>query len=307
MDKRLLAKPFLKWAGGKTQLLEELASRLPQQIKETGRIASYVEPFVGGGAFFFYLRNMYTIEEAHLIDINRDLIVAYKVVQQEPEELIERLQQIESTYLPMDSQGRKEYYYKIRQLYNGQKENFPYERYSKNWLERASYLIFLNKTCYNGLFRQNQKGEFNVPHGSYKNPKICDPSNLLAVSQALEGVQLICGDFLQSRPFVRPQSLVYFDPPYRPLTSTANFTSYTKVDFDDQDQIRLARYFAELNAMGAFIMLSNSDPKVSDPNDRFFDDLYQEFVIERVLARRSINSDSRARGEITEILVRNYR
>lgn len=306
MEQRVLAKPFLKWAGGKTQLLGDLSERLPDQIKRSGVIGTYVEPFVGGGALFFYLRNELIIERACLIDNNRELMVGYTVVQREPEMLIEHLQRLEREYLLLDSEARKAYYYRARELYNRQMSEFDYCSFNEDWIVRASLLLFLNKTCFNGLFRQNRLGEFNVPHGSYKNPTICDPAIILAASKALAGVKLICDDFLGSRPYVDSETLVYFDPPYRPLTETSRFTNYSKNGFTDEDQIRLADYFRELDAKGAYLMLSNSDPKVTNPDDCFFDDLYRGFRIERVYAKRSINCNGNARGEITELIVRNY-
>jgi len=306
VDKRIQARPFLKWAGGKTQLLAELTARLPQQIKESGVIKTYVEPFVGGGAFFFHLHNEYNIENAYLIDINRELMVGYQVVKQTPEALITQLGQLETDFLALVGEERSRFYYRIRELYNRQMEQFDYQSFNQEWIVRASFLIFLNKTCYNGLFRQNQKGEFNVPCGCYKNPTICDADNIRAVSRALQRVSLICADFLSSSPYIDRHTFVYFDPPYRPLTRTASFTSYSKDSFTDADQIRLAEYFRELNARGALLLLSNSDPKVSNPDDNFFDELYQGFNIERVLAKRNINSDGSGRGEITELIIRNY-
>lgn len=306
MDKRIQARPFLKWAGGKTQLLAELTARLPQQIKESGVIKTYVEPFVGGGAFFFHLHNEYNIENAYLIDINRELMVGYQVVKQTPEALITQLGQLETDFLALVGEERSRFYYRIRELYNRQMEQFDYQSFNQEWIVRASFLIFLNKTCYNGLFRQNQKGEFNVPCGCYKNPTICDADNIRAVSRALQRVSLICADFLSSSSYIDRHTFVYFDPPYRPLTRTASFTSYSKDSFTDADQIRLAEYFRELNARGALLLLSNSDPKVSNPDDNFFDELYHGFNIERVLAKRNINSDGSGRGEITELIIRNY-
>ena len=306
MDKRIQARPFLKWAGGKTQLLAELTARLPQQIKESGVIKTYVEPFVGGGAFFFHLHNEYNIENAYLIDINRELMVGYQVVKQTPEALITQLGQLETDFLALVGEERSRFYYRIRELYNRQMEQFDYQSFNQEWIVRASFLIFLNKTCYNGLFRQNQKGEFNVPCGCYKNPTICDADNIRAVSRALQRVSLICADFLSSSPYIDRHTFVYFDPPYRPLTRTARLTSYSKESFTDVDQIRLAEYFRELNARGALLLLSNSDPKVSNPDDNFFDELYHGFNIERVLAKRNINSDGSGRGEITELIIRNY-
>jgi len=306
MDKGMPAKPFLKWAGGKTQLLGDLALGLPKEIKESGIINTYVEPFVGGGAFFFHLQDIFEIGNVYLMDINKDLILGYKVVQREPEGLIFNLGQLEDEYLKLDAPSRKDFYYQIRQRYNQQMHAFNYQSFGWDWILRASYLIFLNKTCFNGLFRQNKKGEFNVPHGRYKHPTICDAPNILKVSKALTGVNLICADFLDSEAYIQAESLVYFDPPYRPLTETAKFTRYAQGDFTDEDQIRLAEYFGKLDKKNAFLMLSNSDPKANNPNDDFFDHLYRGFCIERVVARRNINCDADKRGEITELLIRNY-
>ena len=306
MQNRPQAKPFLKWAGGKTQLLAELSSRLPDDIKKKRLIESYIEPFLGGGAFFFYLRKHYEIRDAYLLDLNRELILTYKVVQEDPDSLISYLNELEEKYRSSDKEGRRKLFYQIRTLYNKQMKEINHNDYSLKWVERAGQLIFLNKTCYNGLFRQNKKGEFNVPHGRYKNPTICDVQNLREVSLALQGVKLIQADFLQAKSFVQRKSFVYFDPPYRPLSATSNFTGYAKEDFDDADQIRLANFFSDLDKAGASLMLSNSDPKNSDETDNFFDELYGGFSIERVLANRNINRDGKGRGKVTELIIRNY-
>lgn len=306
MQNRPQAKPFLKWAGGKTQLLAELSSRLPDDIKKKRLIESYIEPFLGGGAFFFYLRKHYEIRDAYLLDLNRELILTYKVVQEDPDSLISYLNELEEKYRSSDKEGRRKLFYQIRTLYNKQMKEINHNDYSLKWVERAGQLIFLNKTCYNGLFRQNKKGEFNVPHGRYKNPTICDVQNLREVSLALQGVKLIQADFLQAKSFVQRKSFVYFDPPYRPLSATSNFTSYAKEDFDDADQLRLANLFIDLDKAGASLMLSNSDPKNSDETDNFFDELYGGFSIERVLANRNINRDGKGRGKVTELIIRNY-
>lgn len=306
MQNRPQAKPFLKWAGGKTQLLAELSSRLPDDIKKKRLIESYIEPFLGGGALFFYLRKHYEIRDAYLLDLNRELILTYKVVQEDPDSLISYLNELEEKYRSSDKEGRRKLFYQIRTLYNKQIKEINHNDYSLKWVERAGQLIFLNKTCYNGLFRQNKKGEFNVPHGRYKNPTICDVQNLREVSLALQGVKLIQADFLQAKSFVQRKSFVYFDPPYRPLSATSNFTSYAKEDFDDADQLRLANLFIDLDKAGASLMLSNSDPKNSDEIDNFFDELYGGFSIERVLANRNINRDGKGRGKVTELIIRNY-
>lgn len=287
-------------------MLEQLSVRLPEEIRKSGVISSYIEPFVGGGAFFFYLRSNFKIKKAYLLDINRELILAYKVIQLKPEELITRLRQLENSYLVLLPEARKEFFYNIRSLYNEQMYRIDYDNFSNAWIERAAYMIFLNKTCFNGLFRQNRKGEFNVPHGRYRNPTICDAQNIRRVSAALAGVKLIRGDFELANAYVSSDSFVYFDPPYRPLSATSNFTGYAKEDFNDDDQIRLARFFSQLHGKGARLMLSNSDPKASNPDDDFFDGLYKDFFIDRVFAKRSINCNGTGRGKITELIIRNY-
>jgi len=186
-------------------------------------------------------------------------------------------------------------------------EHFDYENYNMEWIERAKYLIFLNKTCFNGLFRQNSKGEFNVPFGRYKNPKICDRENIIEVHKALKDTRVFCNDFTESGKYIREGSFVYFDPPYRPLNKTSNFTSYSKDGFNDEDQKRLADFFEEQDKKGAYLLLSNSDPKNEDHDDDFFDNLYKNYYIERISAKRYINRDASKRGEINEIIVRNYK
>lgn len=305
-DNSVNAKPFLKWAGGKSQLIPELSSRLPKAIIDEGVINSYIEPFVGGGAFFFYLKSKYQINKAYLFDINKELIVCYKVLQSNPKELITHLTTLEMEYKDKNEDERRDYYYKIREKYNFQINTFDYNNYGTSWIERAAFMIFLNRTCFNGLFRQNRNGEFNVPYGRYKNPKICDIDNIKKVNLALRNTDIICGDFSKSIKYVDYRSLVYFDPPYRPLNPTSSFTSYSKEEFTDEDQKRLAEFYKELDKKGAYLILSNSDPKNQDPNDNFFDDLYKGFVIERVNAKRLINCDPNRRGEIKELIIRNF-
>jgi len=300
------AKPFLKWAGGKTQLLDELYRRLPFSLLQSGEIKRYVEPFVGGGALFFFLKRKFKIEEAFLMDINKELIIGYKVIQRNVNELITELSKMEQMYIKLPEEGRKNFYYRIRDEYNRQKERFDYSAYNFDWVKRAAYLIFLNKTCYNGLYRLNKKGEFNVPFGRYKNPVICDAENLIEVHKALTDVEIICADFEESKKYIDQNTLVYLDPPYRPLNNTSNFTSYNEEGFDDYDQIRLANFFREMHNVGAFLMLSNSDPKNENPDDDFFEILYKGFVIERVKAKRCINSNADKRGDIKELIIRNY-
>jgi DNA adenine methylase len=299
------AKPFLKWAGGKTQLLDEIMSRLPIEMKE-GKISRYIEPFIGSGAVMFELVQTYNIEDVLIWDINPELITVYQVVQNDVESLIERLTQLEKQFLPLEKEKRKEMYYSVRDTFNARLVNFDFMTYGEHKIERASQFIFLNKTCFNGLFRVNKKGEFNVPMGDYKNPTICDEENLRAASTVLQNVNIFQGDYKQSREFINDKTFVYFDPPYRPLSTSSSFTAYSKFDFTDENQKELAQYYRELDKQGAYLMLSNSDPKNTDPNDEFFDELYTGFNIERVTARRNINSKGNSRGAINEILVTNY-
>ena len=306
-EKNIAARPFLKWAGGKSQLLDELVQHLPANLKNTEIIESYVEPFVGGGAMFFYLKSKYHIKKSFLFDINRELIVGYKVMQNNHKQLIDKLQKIESEYLSRTEEKRKEYYYKIRDTYNKQMQKFDYENYNDTWIERASNLIFLNKTCYNGLSRQNRKGEFNVPFGKYKNPKICCAENIIEVHKALENTKIFCADFTKADDYIKKGSLVYLDPPYLPLNRTSSFTSYSKEDFTEQDQIRLAEFYGKMDKRGAYLMLSNSDPKNEDPANYFFDELYKNYFIDRVQASRVINCKGSKRGLINELIITNYK
>lgn len=302
----LSAKPFLKWAGGKGQLLDEITERLPKNIQDTKQIDNYVEPFVGGGAVFFHLRNNFEVRKATLIDINRELIIGYRVIQKNPHKLIEKLSAIEKKYLEKSQKERKKFYYQTRESYNEQMLDFDYKHYNDEWIVRAKYLIFMNRTCFNGLFRLNKKGEFNVPFGRYKNPTICHTENILEVHRALQGTNIIRGDFTEAEKFIQKKTFVYFDPPYRPLSSTANFTDYSKSGFNEKDQIRLGEFFQKMDEKGAYLMLSNSDPKNEDPDDDFFDDLYKNFIIKRVKAKRAISCKGSGRGEITELLITNY-
>ncbi|MCZ0756972.1 DNA adenine methylase [Anoxybacillus sp. J5B_2022] len=299
------AKPFLKWAGGKTQLLDEIMRRLPKEMKE-GKIHRYIEPFVGSGAVMFELVQTYPIEEVFIFDINDELITVYEVVQKDVERLINRLAELETLFLSLEKEKRKVMYYDIRQQFNEKLADFRFGTYGDHKIERASEFIFLNRTCFNGLFRVNKKGEFNVPMGDYKHPTICDEDNLRAASAILQTVRIMQGDYKESRGFVHDKTFVYFDPPYRPLSASSSFTAYSKFDFTDDHQRELAHYYRELDKRGAFLMLSNSDPKNTDPMDAFFDELYAGFTIERVTARRNINSKGNGRGTIHEILVTNY-
>ncbi|NLX85719.1 MAG: DNA adenine methylase [Clostridiales bacterium] len=305
-ETKLTAKPFIKWAGGKTQLLEELEARLPKAIADKKTIESYIEPFVGGGALFFFLKREYTVKKAYLCDINREVIIGYKVIQNNPKELINQLEVLQDEYINRNKDERKDYFYMIRDKYNSQVQRFNFDEYNEDWIKRASYLIFLNKTCFNGLFRQNKNGKFNVPHGRYKKPNICDRDNIMEVNKALKNTEVFYGDFTETKDFIQENSLVYFDPPYRPINATSSFTGYSKEGFDDNDQKRLAAFFKSMNAKGAYLILSNSDPRNHNQFDDYFDKLYEGFNIERIKANRHINCYGNKRGQINELIIRNY-
>ena len=300
------ARPFLKWAGGKTQLLLELEKRFPKSIRKSRVIKRYIEPFVGGGAMFFYLKNHYLVTESILMDVNPELILAYRVIQQDVDKLIAILADMETEHLQMDEDARKKNFYSVRADYNQQLELVDYLNYEDGWIQRTASLIFMNKTCFNGLFRLNSKGEFNVPFGKYNNPTICDEVNLQAVHHALEKTEIVCADFTHAHHFIKKDTLVYMDPPYRPLNSTSHFTSYSGERFSDQDQEKLASFYQEMDLKGAYLVLSNSDPKNHDLDDNFFDELYSKYEIDRVPAKRNINSNTSSRGEINELIIRNF-
>lgn len=287
-------KPFLKWAGGKSQLLEYIRLKYPNQID------CYCEPFVGGGAVLFDILVLKQPKFILINDSNRELINTYQQVQKNSENLIAELASIQENYWQFSQEERKEYYYLKRQRFNQLKNKTGHA------LEKAVLFIFLNKTCFNGLYRVNQQNLFNVPMGDYRKPIICDSENLQLVSNLLKNVMITYGDFSQCLDFIKKDTFVYLDPPYRPLNDTASFTSYEKKIFDDNEQIRLQQFVNQANLIGAKIVLSNSDPKNSNLQDNFFDDLYQDYHIERVSAARSINSKGDKRGKITEILVTNY-
>src|SRR5690606_6322315 len=267
-----------------------------------GRIRRYVEPFLGGGAVFLEIVQRYTIDCAYLSDANPEVVLIYRVVQAAVEPLIERLDNHARTYLAADPAGRAVYYYSVRSHYNAQRPQIDgYGALSDAWVERAAAMLFLNKTCYNGLFRVNSRGEFNVPHGRYRQPVICDGDNLRRVSVLLQRAEIRVAPFTACAPVVDADSFVYFDPPYRPLTTTSNFTAYSPFRFDDDDQRALAAFFAHLHdTTGAKLMASNSDPSHVDPADDFFEQLYGRFYIHRVWANRMINSQAHKRGKIPE-------
>ena len=294
--KKGTVKPFLKWAGGKGQLIDEIEKIYPFDKK----INKYAEPFIGGGAVLFDILNKFELEKIYISDVNIELINCYRVIKENVHELIKKLRRIEDEFLAREKEDRKIYYYEKREKFNKLKLENNNEK-----INRAALMIFLNRTCFNGLYRVNKKGLFNVPMGDYKNPKICDEENLINVSNKLRNVEVIYGDYKKSYDFIDENTFVYFDPPYRPLNQTSSFTSYTEYTFEDKEQIELSEYFRILNKKGAKLLLSNSDPKNVDINDEFFDNLYKEFDIKRIEASRAINSKGSKRGKVTEILVNN--
>jgi DNA adenine methylase len=298
-------KPFLKWAGGKTQILEQISNFLPQELLN-GSIKKYVEPFIGGGAVFFHIAYKYQIQELVISDINTELVIAYKTIQYKVNDLIQVLTDIENKYLSFDESQRKEYFYQTRVQFNLRRNYINCQDYNSEWIERTAQIIFLNKTCYNGLYRVNSKGEFNVPAGKYKNPTICDSENLKAVAEVLQNTEIYHQDFSKYENSIDSNTFIYFDPPYRPLNKTSNFTSYSQQIFNDAEQIRLRDFFKSLDKKGALMLMSNSDPKNQDMEDDFFETAYAGYRIERVKASRSINSNSSKRKAINELLIMNY-
>ena len=289
-------KPFVKWVGGKGQLVDVLLDTM----QATGRTyTKYCEPMIGGGALLFSLLAKNQFKEVYISDTNEELINSFLVIRDNVDMLIEKLQEMQTTFLPMNDNGRKYYYYQARDKFNSLKITH------ETALEKASLFIFLNKTCFNGLYRVNKSGQFNVPMGAYKNPTICDEINLRNVSKALQNVTIVCGDYTLCQNFVDNDTFVYIDPPYRPISETSSFTAYNTDCFDDKEQIRLAEFIEKISQKGANILLSNSDPKNNNPDDNFFDDLYKGYNIERVSAVRAINSNSQKRGKIKELIIYN--
>jgi DNA adenine methylase len=301
----LAARPFLKWAGGKGQLLPQLAAHFPPGLA-SGEIRRYVEPFVGSGAVFLHVVQNFAIEQVLLSDLNPELILLYHTIQQNVEGVVASLEQLQATYLQLDEAGRQAFYYQQRSRYNADRLQFDFERCSPAWVGRTTQALFLNRTGYNGLFRVNRRGEFNVPFGRYKNPRLVDPDNLRAVARLLQGVRLEYGDFELVEQFVDGHTFVYFDPPYRPLSRTASFTHYARQAFGDDQQLRLAAFYRALVARGAWLMLSNSDPQDLHPGDDFFQRAFAGFRIERLRASRNINSNPQRRGPVSELLILNY-
>jgi len=295
---KTIAKPFVKWAGGKSQILDDIRAEYPAKLGKT--VTKYAEPFVGGGAVLFDVLNRYTLEDVYISDINRELIATYTAIRDHADALISLLSTMQGDYWQADEKNRKEYYYNTRTRFNRLKS------VQSDDVEVAALFIFLNRTCFNGLYRVNAKGDYNVPMGSYKRPTICDIENIRAVSACLQKVQIVCGDYRQSRAFIDSNTFAYFDPPYRPLSQTSNFTAYSQDGFGDNEQTELARFIDELSDNGAFVVASNSDPKNTNANDDFFDKLYRRHTISRISANRMINSSANGRGKINELLIASY-
>ena len=293
------AKPFLKWAGGKTQLITDIEKVLPKKFMN--KKFTFVEPFVGSGAILFWILNNFPkVEKAVINDINADLTNVYKIIASNPIELISVLKDFQEEYHSIDLEvdNKREYYTKKRTLFNTR---------STDKATQAALFIFLNRTCFNGLFRVNKSNGFNVPIGSYKKPMICDADNIFAVSEALQKVEILTGDYQQTLLYAEKPALFYFDPPYKPLSKTSSFNTYSKEEFDDNEQIRLRDFCKTLNTLDHHWILSNSDVKGKDMDDNFFDDIYEDFNINRVFARRSINANAEKRGKLTELLITNYK
>jgi len=276
-----VAKPFLKWVGGKNQLLPQLRKLYPSNFNR------YFEPFLGGGAVFFDVKP----KEAFLNDINSTLITAYKHIQKQSDELVSHLRRLQNKYRAKSEEGRDRFYYEIRVKYNELKDGS---------LDKTAHLIFLNKTGFNGLYRESSNGGFNVPFGRYKNPTILDEENLLAVAETLSNVTLTSLSFETAIADARRGDFVYFDPPYHPLNGTAKFTNYHEKNFLEDEQVKLRDVFAELDKRGCYVMMSNS---YTD----FIKNLYGRFNKHTVLANRAINCKADGRGKIKEYVITNYK
>lgn len=285
----MTAKPFVKWVGGKTQLLPEIRKRYPQRFEK------YCEPFVGGGAVLFDVLSNCSPSEVLINDINPELINTYCQIKDNTEQLIYLLKELSSEYSA--SSDKKAYYYEKRTCFN------ELIVAKSDTAEKAALFIMLNKTCFNGLYRVNAKGLFNVPYNGAEHPCICDEENIRSCGKLLQNTTIKLGDYRETFDFIDENTFVYIDPPYRPLSVSSSFTSYNETGFSDEDQKELRNFFSDVSQKGASVLLSNSDPKNTNPNDDYFDDLYKDFTIERVQASRMINSKASGRGAISELLI----
>lgn len=295
------ARPHLKWAGGKNQILKELLACCPAGLFN-GEITKYFELCLGGGALFYYLRQNFSFEKIYLNDRNQDLILSYRIIQQQVDNLILALEILQEQYYDRSPQEQERMYYQIRDRYN--RQCLDYCKTSNNSIKRAAYLIFLNKCCFNGLYRVSKTdSNFNTSWGKRSKPKICDTQNLILVSQALQGVTLAAEDFTVFSDAMDSRSLAYFDPPYRAFSKTANFNSYCAAGFSDVEQGRLAEHLRYLSQeRGVKIMMSNG----GNLRDPWLKELYAGFEIKEVEARRNINSNGAKRGKIPELVITNY-
>lgn len=301
MPATIIPKPFVKWAGGKGHLITQLEALFPEGIMARGNV-TYIEPFVGGGAMLFHVLQKYkAINKVIINDINPDLISCYNLIKQNPHDLIDELQILQSQYKNLDENSRKQLYYNLRDLYNTR---------TVNRTKQAALFIFLNQTCFNGLYRVNSKSEFNVPCGKYKNPHICNEDVIMADHKILNSVELIIlnEDYkkILSQIDHKGNVFVYLDPPYMPLSVTSYFKQYSSSPFGDKEQIELHDSCQRLDEAGIHFMLSNSDCKTED-GQSFFEKLYSEFNTERISARRYINAHTEKRDFLSEVVIRNYK
>ena len=292
------AKPFIKWVGGKTQLIEQLEALLPADFDKWENV-TYIEPFVGGGAMLFHMLQTHSnIKSAIINDINADLTMCYKVVRDNPSDLVKSLQEVQSEYYALKTEReRKSFFMAMRDEFNT-KSLAP--------IRNTTLFFFLNRTCFNGLYRVNKSGLFNVPFGRYETPMICDPNTIYADSVLLQNVEILTGDYQETLSHAKGNTLFYFDPPYRPLNNTSSFNDYTKEAFNDFAQCRLKEFCDKVTLKGYKFMLSNSDCFTTPLKDRFFEDLYITYVIDRVQASRMVNAKADKRGKLTELLIHNY-
>lgn len=283
-------RPFVKWVGGKRSILNKLISNSP----DFNSIDTFIEPMVGGGVMTCWILKNTKIKNVIINDKNKVLMDTYKIIKENPKKLIQSLKGLETKYNSCsDDITRKDLYYSIRDEFNSDKK-------------LPEHLIFLNKTCFNGLFRLNKKGMFNTPMGYYENPKICDEENIMELHMYFKRLTILNGDYDIIKDKCDDKTFVYIDPPYRPLNKTSLFTSYLDTDFKDEDQIKLKEFIDELNKKKTKVLLSNSDPKNTDINDNFFDELYKEYNIIRIDVPRFINSVGNKRNGVKELLIKNY-
>lgn len=297
INESVFIKPFVKWAGGKSSIKKVLYSQLPDDFGNQNNV-TYIEPFVGSGAMLFYMLQTHkNIKHAIINDINKDLIHCYRLIKEAPQLLIKLLKPIEKKYCSFDELGQKDYYYATRNKYNS-------NQLDEN--QRAALFLFLNHTCFNGLYRENLEGGFNVPFGCYKKPRICNTEVIMADHDILSKVEILCGDYKDVICHIKKgYTFLYLDPPYRPLQGSNNFQKYSKSAFGDSEQEELKAFCDELNEHHCQFMLSNSDSTDFDGSS-YFEKLYRGYNIKRILAPRLINAYADKRLKQTEVLISNY-